>query len=98
MSADLIQGVKYQLFYPNGPKDQIDSAGTTVRQSYGLQVEDADGTETSRAKIEKEVRRLPTATWDWENQTEANPLGDLRVWQVLPGEFPLLRYAFGQSI
>lgn len=81
------QGVKYQLFYPNGPKDQIASAGTTVRQSYGQHVSDSDDTETARAKVEKEIRRLPTATWEWLNQSSENELGDLRVWQVLPGMF-----------
>lgn len=81
-----MQGVKYQLFYKNGPKDQTSSAATTVRQSYGLHVLDSDDTETARAKIETEIRRLPTATWEWENRSEENELGDLRVWQVLPGE------------
>ncbi|SPO06350.1 uncharacterized protein DNG_09039 [Cephalotrichum gorgonifer] len=78
------KGVKYQLFYPNGPRDQTASAGTTLLQSYGRHVLDTDDTETARLKIENEVRRLPTATWVWENQTEKNELGDLRVWQRLP--------------
>ncbi|KAJ9132116.1 Clavaminate synthase-like protein [Pleurostoma richardsiae] len=78
------KGVKYQLFYPNGPKDQTESARTTLRQSYGLHILDTDGTETARAKVEKEICRLPTATWAWENRSETNPLGDLRVWQQLP--------------
>ncbi|KAK4125177.1 Clavaminate synthase-like protein [Parathielavia appendiculata] len=77
-------GVKYQLFHPNGPRDQTSSAGTTVLQAYGQHVLDSDDTKTARAKIETEIRRLPTATWEWLNQSEANPLGDLRVWQVLP--------------
>jgi hypothetical protein len=77
--------VKYQLFYRNGPRDQTESAGTTLLQSYGLHVLDSDDTETARAKVEKEVQRLPTATWAWENISKENPLGDLRVWQVLPG-------------
>lgn len=77
--------MKYQLFYPNGDKDQVTSAGTTVRQSYGQHIEDSDDVETARAKAEKEIRRLPTATWQWENQSSENELGDLRVWQVLPG-------------
>ncbi|KAK0721861.1 hypothetical protein B0T26DRAFT_739253 [Lasiosphaeria miniovina] len=77
-------GVKYQLFHPNGPKDQTTSAGTTVLQAYGRHVLDSDDAETTRQKIEKEIRRLPTATWRWENQSATNPLGDLRVWQVLP--------------
>jgi hypothetical protein len=79
------QGVKYQLFHPNGPRDQTLSAGTTVLQAYGRHVLDSDDTETARAKIETEIRRLPTATWEWLNQSDTNPLGDLRVWQVLPG-------------
>jgi hypothetical protein len=79
------KGVKYQLFHPNGPRDQVASAGTTVLQAYGQHVLDSDDTETARAKIEKEIRRLPTAEWIWENQSEENPLGDLRVWQHLPG-------------
>ncbi|KAJ9139516.1 Clavaminate synthase-like protein [Coniochaeta hoffmannii] len=78
------KGVKYQLFHPNGPRDQVASAGTTVLQAYGHRVLDTDDTETARAKIEKEIRRLPTAEWVWENQSEENPLGDLRVWQHLP--------------
>jgi len=78
-------GVKYQLFHPNGPRDQTSSAGTTVLQAYGQHVLDTDDTETARQKIEKEIRRLPTATWEWENQSETNPLGDLRIWEVLPG-------------
>ncbi|KAK3379057.1 hypothetical protein B0T24DRAFT_144790 [Lasiosphaeria ovina] len=78
------KGVKYQLFHPNGPKNQTTSAGTTVLQAYGRHVLDSDDPETARQKIEKEIRRLPTATWRWENQSAANPLGDLRVWQVLP--------------
>ncbi|KAK3902931.1 hypothetical protein C8A05DRAFT_43755 [Staphylotrichum tortipilum] len=78
------KGVKYQLTHPNGPRDQTSSAGTTVLQAYGRTVLDSDDTETARAKIEAEIRRLPTATWEWLNQSETNPLGDLRVWQVLP--------------
>ncbi|KAF6836542.1 taurine catabolism dioxygenase [Colletotrichum plurivorum] len=77
-------GVKYQLFYPNAPRDQVSSAGTSVLQAYGRTVVDQDDTETARAKIETEIRRLPTARWVWENQTESNPIGDLRVWQHLP--------------
>ncbi len=69
--------MKYQLFHPNGPRDQVASAGTTVLQAYGHRVLDTDDTETARAKIEKEIRRLPTAEWVWENQSEENPLGDL---------------------
>ncbi|TIC94293.1 hypothetical protein CH35J_009270 [Colletotrichum higginsianum] len=77
-------GVKYQLFYPNGPRDQTSSAGTTLLQAYGGKVSDSDDTETARAKIETEVKRLATAQWVWENQSDSNPLGDLRVWQHLP--------------
>ncbi|KAL2830439.1 taud/tfda taurine catabolism dioxygenase [Aspergillus pseudoustus] len=83
--AELQQkGVKYQLFYPNTDKDQTSSPGTSVRQSYGKNVLDTDSVEEARAKIESEIRRLPTATWVWENQSPDNELGDLRVWQVLP--------------
>lgn len=78
------KGVKYTLFYPNGPRDQTASAGTTVLQAYGQHVLDTDSTEVAREKIEKEIRRLPTASWEWENVSEANPLGDLRTWQRLP--------------
>lgn len=46
---------------------------------------DNDTVEEARVKIENEIRRLPTATWQWENQTAENELGDLRVFQVLPG-------------
>ncbi|KXJ87943.1 hypothetical protein Micbo1qcDRAFT_185331 [Microdochium bolleyi] len=77
-------GVKYQLFYPNAPRDQTNSPGTSVLQAYGLHVLDSDDTETARVKIESEIRRLPTASWVWENQSKENPLGDLRVSQVLP--------------
>jgi hypothetical protein len=82
------KGVKYQLFYPNTAKDQTSSPGTSVRQSYGKNVLDSDTVEEARAKIENEIRRLPTATWVWENQSADNELGDLRVWQVLPGTPP----------
>ncbi|KAK2063064.1 Clavaminate synthase-like protein [Colletotrichum caudatum] len=78
------QGVRYQLFYPNGPRDQTSSAGTTVLQAYGRTVLDSDDVDTARTKIEDEVKRLPTARWVWENQSDSNPLGDLRVWQRLP--------------
>ncbi|WQF84783.1 Putative TauD/TfdA-like domain, taurine dioxygenase TauD-like superfamily [Colletotrichum destructivum] len=78
------KGVKYQLFYPNGPRDQTSSAGTTLLQAYGRNVSDSDDTETARVKIETEVKRLATAQWVWENQSDSNPLGDLRVWQHLP--------------
>ncbi|KAH7031485.1 uncharacterized protein B0I36DRAFT_243103 [Microdochium trichocladiopsis] len=81
---DMRQGVKYHLFYPNAPRNQTDSPGTSVLQAYGPQVLDDDDTETARKKIEREIRRLPTASWTWENQSDKNPLGDLRVWQVLP--------------
>lgn len=53
-------------------------------QSYGIKVLDSDDTETARLKIEDEIRRLPTATWQWENQSADNELGDLRVFQRLP--------------
>ncbi|KAL2816971.1 taud/tfda taurine catabolism dioxygenase [Aspergillus granulosus] len=83
--AELQQkGVKYQLFYPNTARDQTSSPGTSVRQSYGKNVFDTDSVEEARGKIESEIRRLPTATWVWENQSPENELGDLRVWQVLP--------------
>lgn len=78
------KGVKYQLFYDNAPRDQTSSARNSVLQAYGGNVLDGDDTETAREKIETEVRRLPTATWQWENQSESNRLGDLRVWQHLP--------------
>ncbi|TDZ67515.1 Clavaminate synthase-like protein [Colletotrichum trifolii] len=78
------KGVKYQLFYPNTARDQTSSAGTSVLQAYGRTVLGEDDTETARSKIETEIQRLPTARWVWENQSETNPLGDLRVWQVLP--------------
>lgn len=71
------QGVKYQLFYPNTARDQVSSAGTSVLQAYGKHVKDSDSVHESRAKIENEIRRLPTATWTWENQSELNELGDL---------------------
>ncbi|KAL1989112.1 hypothetical protein VTN96DRAFT_5875 [Rasamsonia emersonii] len=78
------KGVKYQLFYPNKPRPDTSSPGTSVLQSYGVKVQDTDSVDEARRKIELEIKRLPTATWVWENQSEANPLGDLRVWQRLP--------------
>ncbi|KAF2711035.1 Clavaminate synthase-like protein, partial [Pleomassaria siparia CBS 279.74] len=78
------KGVKYQLFFVNTSRTQTESAGNSVLQAYGQQVLDTDDTTTARTKIEKEIRRLPTAQWVWENQSEANPLGDLRLWQHLP--------------
>lgn len=80
-----MQGVRYQLFYPNRPRSDISSPGTSVLQSYGINVLDTDTVDEARRKIELEIKRLPTATWVWENQSETNPLGDLRVWQRLPG-------------
>lgn len=82
------KGVKYQLFYVNTPRDQTASPGNGVLQAYGKNVLDTDDTETARQKIEAEVSRLPTAKWVWENQSESNPLGDLRVWQHLPAVRP----------
>ncbi|KAH8679602.1 hypothetical protein BGZ60DRAFT_524818 [Tricladium varicosporioides] len=78
------KGVKYQLFYPNTPQEDTTSAGTSVLQSYGKNVLDTDTVEETRQKVETEIARLPTATWRWENQSEKNPLGDLRVFQILP--------------
>ncbi|KAH7110062.1 hypothetical protein B0J11DRAFT_512602 [Dendryphion nanum] len=78
------KGVKYQLFFVNGSRDQTSSPGTTVLQAYGSKVLDTDDTETARQKIETEIQRLPTASWQWENQSESNLLGDLRIWQHLP--------------
>ncbi|KAK1569713.1 uncharacterized protein LY79DRAFT_679488 [Colletotrichum navitas] len=78
------KGVKYQRFYPNGPRDQTSSEGTTVLQAYGRKVLDSDDAETARTKIENEVKRLSTAQWVCENQFDSNPMGDLRVWQHLP--------------
>ena len=62
----------------------MSSPGTSIFQSYGKAVLDTDDTDTARSKIEAEIRRLPTATWQWENQSSENPLGDLRVFQKLP--------------
>ncbi|KAL1853995.1 hypothetical protein Daus18300_011585 [Diaporthe australafricana] len=81
-----MQGVKYQLFYDNAPRYQTSSARNSVLQAYGSTVLESDDTETARSKIEIEIKRLPTATWGWENQSDSNRLGDLRVWQHLPGE------------
>ncbi|KAK3989374.1 hypothetical protein QBC44DRAFT_85549 [Cladorrhinum sp. PSN332] len=78
------RGVQYTLFYPSGSRTQTFSPGTTVLQAYGAHVLDSDAPEVAREKIEKEIKRLPTATWEWQNVSESNPLGDLRVWQVLP--------------
>jgi hypothetical protein len=80
----MTQGVRYQLFYRNRPRSDISSPGTSLLQSYGISVLDSDDTETARLKIENEIRRLPTATWQWENQSPENELGDLRVFQRLP--------------
>ncbi|KAK0746460.1 hypothetical protein B0T18DRAFT_465526 [Schizothecium vesticola] len=76
--------IKYQLFHANGPRDQTGSPGTTVLQAYGQHVLDDDDTETARRKIEAEISRLPGTTWKWENQSDVNQLGDLRVFRVLP--------------
>lgn len=84
MNAKGKQNVQYQLFYPNTPREDTTSAGTSVLQSYGKNVVDSDSVEQARAKVETEIRRLPTATWQWENQSDRNQLGDLRVFQVLP--------------
>jgi len=86
--ADKNQNIKYQLFHTNGPRDQTGSPGTTVLQAYGQHVLDDDDTETARRKIEAEISRLPGTTWKWENQSEVNQLGDLRVFRVLPGKLP----------
>lgn len=51
-----------------------------------------DTVEEAREKVETEIRRLPTATWQWENQSDQNQLGDLRVFQVLPGKLLSMRY------
>jgi hypothetical protein len=85
-SVKLAQGVQYQLFYPNTAREDTASAGTSVLQSYGKNVLDTDTVEEARKKVEDEIRRLPTATWQWENQSENNLLGDLRVFQKLPGK------------
>ncbi|KAG6361042.1 hypothetical protein INS49_009261 [Diaporthe citri] len=66
------KGVKYQLFYDNAPRDQTSSARNSVLQAHGGTFLDSDDTETARAKIEAEIRRLPTATWGWENQSGGN--------------------------
>lgn len=79
--------MKYQLFYPNKPRSDTSSPGTSVLQSYGIKVEDTDSVDEARRKIELEIQRLPTTTWEWVNQSEENPLGDLRVWQRLPGRY-----------
>ncbi|KAK1826184.1 taurine catabolism dioxygenase [Podospora conica] len=78
------KSIKYQLFHVNGPRDQTGSPGTTVLQAYGQHVLDDDDTETARRKIEAEISRLPGTTWEWENQSDENRLGDLRVFRVLP--------------
>jgi len=41
--------------------------------------------------VEDEIKRLLTATWQWENQSEKNLLGDLQVYQKLPGKPPSFR-------
>jgi hypothetical protein len=82
------KGVKYQLFYVNTDRHQTASPGNNVLQAYGQNVLDTDDTVTARKKIEAEVQRLPTAKWAWENRSEENPLGDLRVWQHLPAVRP----------
>ncbi|KAF2001515.1 Clavaminate synthase-like protein [Amniculicola lignicola CBS 123094] len=82
------RGIKYQLTYKNGPRDQVESPGTTVLQAYGAKVVDGDDVETVRGKIEEEVRRLPTAMWEWLDRGEGNELGNLRVWQHLPAVRP----------
>ncbi|EKG10559.1 hypothetical protein MPH_12417 [Macrophomina phaseolina MS6] len=78
------RGVAYTLFYPNAPRDRTASPGTSVLQAWGAHVLDSDDAETARRKVEAEVRRLPTATWAWENRSADNALGDLRAWQRLP--------------
>jgi hypothetical protein len=78
------RGVKYQLFFVNTSRTQTESPGNSVLQAYGQHVLESDDTNTARTKIEKEIRRLPTAEWKWENQSNENELGDLRIWQRLP--------------
>jgi alpha-ketoglutarate-dependent taurine dioxygenase len=78
------RGVKYQLFFVNTSRTQTESPGNSVLQAYGQHVLDSDDTKTARTKIEKEIRRLPTAEWKWENLSTENELGDLRIWQRLP--------------
>lgn len=72
--------------YPNTPREDTTSGGTSVLQSYGKHVLATESTQEARAKIETEIRRLPTARWNWENQSKDNELGDLRVFQTLPGK------------
>lgn len=55
-------------------------------QSYGKNVLEGDSVEVARKKVEGEIRRLPTASWEWENKGMGNELGDLRVFQILPGQ------------
>ncbi|KAH8600919.1 hypothetical protein B0O99DRAFT_736933 [Bisporella sp. PMI_857] len=78
------KGVRYQLFYPNTPRESTVSPGTSVLQSYGKGILPTDSVDEARAKAEREIKSLPTATWQWENVSETNPLGDLRVFQRLP--------------
>ncbi|KAF2636153.1 Clavaminate synthase-like protein [Massarina eburnea CBS 473.64] len=85
------KGIKYQLTYPNTSRTQTESPGNSVLQAYGQHVHDSDDAETTRAKIEREIRRLPTATWEWVDQSPTNALGDLRTWQVLPAVRPHTR-------
>lgn len=76
-------GLKYQLFHPS--HQPTNSPGTTPLQAFGRTVLDTDPIDIIRSKVEAEIRRLPTAKWEWENISPDNQLGDLRVWQVLPG-------------
>ena len=78
------QGARYQLFHPNRPRADISSPSTSVLQAYDKHILETDSADLARSKIENEIRRLPTATWQWENQSENNPLGDLRVFRHLP--------------
>ncbi|KAK0620050.1 hypothetical protein B0T14DRAFT_537644 [Immersiella caudata] len=72
-----VKGIKYQLFHPHGSRHQTSSAGTTVLQAYGKHVLDSDDAEIARQKIEKEIRRLRTATWRWGEPIRGESFGGL---------------------
>ncbi|KAL1616692.1 hypothetical protein SLS54_008259 [Diplodia seriata] len=94
-------GVQYQLFYPDDRGREAAAAaakspGSGVLQAWGAHVRDTDDVATARRKVEAEIKRLPTATWAWEEKKDrggdddddSKALGDLRVWQRLPAVRP----------
>ncbi|KAF2682277.1 Clavaminate synthase-like protein [Lentithecium fluviatile CBS 122367] len=82
------RGLRHEVIYAGSTRTPTGSLETSVLQVFGQYVLEADDTEAVRAKIEKEIKRSSTATFEWVNQSAENPLGDLRTWRVLPAIRP----------